>query len=301
MQPFKLSRRSEFESWAQNKLSFYTDERLKDLMQPRIISSSGYLSSSQLAEIQQQISRYNFVIYRIEDDGPFDSRSLNQLGKSLGLDKLDANLCAADDLISVISDAGDQAATGNRKQHYIPYTNKALSWHTDGYYNPLHQRVQAFILHCQQPADQGGESSLIDPEIVYLILRKSNPEFIEALCREDVMRIPENKEGGVCIREETTSPVFLTSSNYTKLDMRFSQRKRHIIWRDDTITRMALSNLNELLDSCSDWQINLRLNAGEGVICNNVLHRRAAYQDTGENKRVLLRARYYNAISRPPN
>lgn len=296
MQPFNLLQQSGFESWAQNKLSLYTTDRLKDLMQPQLISSDGRLSKNQLANIYRQVSRYNFAIYRIEDSDKFDAQSLNQLGQSLGLKNLDANLCADEDLISVISDCSEPSATGNPRQRYIPYTNKALSWHTDGYYNPFHQRVQAFILHCQHTADQGGENSLIDPEIIYLMLRRLNPEFIEALCRDDVMRIPENKQGEICIREETASSVFLTSCNYTKLDMRFSQRKRHIIWRDDAITRAALSKLNELLDCESEWHINVRLNAGEGIISNNVLHSRQAYQDTNNNKRVFLRARYYNAI-----
>lgn len=296
MQPFNLSQQVGFEGWAQNKLSLYSADRLQELIVPQLISSDGRLSKNQLENIQQQVSRYNFAIYRIEDAGSFDTQSLNQLGQSLGLKNLDSNLCAEEDLISVISDSSEQSATGNLKQRYIPYTNKALSWHTDGYYNPFHQRVQAFILHCQHAAYQGGENSLIDPEVIYLLLRRLNPDFIEALCREDVMRIPENRQGEICIREETASSVFQTSCNYTKLDMRFSQRKRHIIWRDDAITRAALDSLNDLLDSSSDWQINVRLNAGEGIISNNVLHRRQAYQDTNDNKRVFLRARYYNAI-----
>jgi hypothetical protein len=37
------------------------------------------------------------------------------------------------------------------------------------------------------------------------------------------------------------------------------------------------------------------MKAGEGVICNNVLHNRTAFEDN-ENKRLLYRARYYNYL-----
>lgn len=296
MQPFNLSHPTEFEDWALFKLSLYAEEPIKEQMRPVVIGSDGRLSHSQLTDIQSNISCYNFALYRIENEGDFNTESLNRLGQSLGLENLDANLCAEEDLVSVISDSSKHPAADNRKQRYIPYTNKALSWHTDGYYNPYHQRVQAFILHCQQPAEYGGENSLIDPDMIYLSLRRNNPKFIEALSRNDVMRIPENRLGDVCLREETTSPVFLTSESCSRLSMRFSQRKRHIIWRDDALTQDALGKLNELLDNDSDWHINVRLNAGEGIISNNVLHCRKAYQDSGGHRRVFLRARYYNAI-----
>ncbi len=299
MQPFNLASQADFESWAENKLSLYNDERLQDLLRPVTISADGHLSSDELRDIQQQVFQYNFALYRVEDDYCFDAQGLNQLGKSLGLEELDANLCAEEDLISVITDSSTNQDMDSRKLRYIPYSNKALSWHTDGYYNPYQQSVHALILFCQQPADSGGENSIIDPEMIYLFLRRQNPEFIRALCRNDVMRIPENRHNGVCLRAETSSSVFQISEDYTKLDMRFSQRKRHIIWRDDTITQRALTALNELLGSQSNWHINVRLNAGEGIISNNGLHRRQAFQDSNKSKRVLLRARYYNAIPRP--
>lgn len=296
MQPFNLSHQAEFEHWARFKLSLYVAARIKQQMCPVVINSDGRLLPSQLTEILSNIACYNFATYRVEDKGDFNTESLSRLGQSLGLKNLDDNLCAEEDLVSVISDSSAHVTAGNPKQRYIPYTNKALSWHTDGYYNPYHQRVQAFILHCQQPADHGGENSLIDPDLIYLALRRSNPEFIDVLSRNDVMRIPENRQGDTCLREETASPVFLTSDNNSRLAMRFSQRKRHIIWRDDALTQDALGKLNELLDNDSDWHINVRLKAGEGIISNNVLHCRKAYQDRDGHRRVFLRARYYNAI-----
>ena len=297
MQPFNLSDQIGFESWARRKLSLYSDDCLKTLLRPVEISTDGGISADQKSLLKSRINDYNFAIYRVKNKAQFNAASINQISRLIGLKQLDAHLCAGEDLISTITDTSQMSENGDQRQRYIPYSSKALSWHTDGYYNPYHQRVQAFILHCQQAASAGGENSFIDPEIVYLHLRRENPAYIAALCNNDVMRIPANVQDQACIRPETASSVFQISKDYSVLDMRFSQRKRHIIWRDDALTQQALEYLNELLNSDSVWRINYRLHSGEGVICNNVLHRRSAYEDDDIHNRVFIRARYYNRIS----
>ncbi len=301
MQPFNISAQADFDEWADCKLSLYSRDRLKEVREPVAISVDGCLTDDQKAAIQQRVDRYNFALYRVNGDDEFDSGNLNRLGQSLGLRQLDANLCAGEDLISVITDTSATPAGKNAKTRYIPYSNKALNWHTDGYYNPLHQRVMAFILHCKNQAESGGENILVDPDMIYLFLRRQNPGFIAALSRSDVMKIPENRQDGVCIREETVSSVFQPSADFTRLAMRYSQRKRHINWCDDSITQAALSELNRLLDSEANWRIKVRLKPGEGIISNNVLHCRHEFADGAGAKRVFLRARYYNAIPTQQN
>jgi alpha-ketoglutarate-dependent taurine dioxygenase len=297
MQPFNLSDQSGFESWAEHKLSLYADDCLQALLRPILISEDGSIAASELARLQSHIRDYNLAIYRVTENALFNKESIVRMSRWLGLEQLDAHLCVGEDLVSVITDTSKQASNSDQRQRYIPYSNKALSWHTDGYYNPYHQRVQAFILHCQQSASSGGENSFIDPEMIYLHLRRENPAYIEALCDDNVMRIPANVQGQTCIRAETASSVFQISEDDSLLDMRFSQRKRHIIWRDDSLTQEALACLNELLNNNSLWRINYRLHSGEGVICNNVLHRRSAYEDDSDHNRVFIRARYYNRIA----
>ena len=294
MQPFKLSHQSEFENWAEHKLSLYSDDRLRAMLKPLEIAADGTITANQLSELKSRIEDYNFTLFSVSNPDCFNVDSIKTISDKIGLKQLDAHLCANEDLISTITDTNH--ISGDQRRTYIPYSNKALSWHTDGYYNPFHQRVQAFLLYCQHAANSGGENSFIDPEIIYLLLRRESPAFIEALCEEDVMRIPENVQDQTCIRAETASSVFQVSSDYSHIDMRFSQRKRHIIWRDDALTRQALEYLNELLNSDSIWRINYRLQDGEGVISNNVLHCRSAYEDNTE-PRVYIRARYYNRIS----
>jgi hypothetical protein len=159
----------------------------------------------------------------------------------------------------------------------------------------MHQRVLAMVLHCQQPAAEGGINQLLDPDMAYIHLRDREPRYIEALSQPAVMCIPENVENGEIIRPQTCSAVFMQEQDHS-LGMRFSKRKRNIIWADDALTQEALDCLFEFLDSDSPYHVEYRLKAGEGVINNNVLHTRSAFKDNVEHKRIYYRARYYNRI-----
>lgn len=296
MQPLNISSPADFDIWARHKFSLYDPEAKQRLLEPLDIDLHQGISSDQLKTLCQYIEDYNLAIYQVKDNTKIDSKNINSMAGQLGLKALDAHLCVTEDLVSVITDTTNCSSTEDRRSRYIPYSNKSLNWHTDGYYNPHHQRVRAVWLHCQQPASRGGENSFFDPEIVYILLRQENPGYIEALSHPEAMRIPANIEHGKTIRDETVSPVFQFSEDFSQLEMRFSQRKRHIIWRDDYLTREALAFLNELLAQDSIWRIDYRLKAGQGVISNNTLHRRNAYEDDADNQRVYIRARYYNRI-----
>ena len=41
----------------------------------------------------------------------------------------------------------------------------------------------------------------------------------------------------------------------------------------------------------------VRLDAGQGIICNNVLHNRSGFTDDEKQKRLIYRARYYDAVT----
>lgn len=110
------------------------------------------------------------------------------------------------------------------------------------------------------------------------------------------MSIPPNMEGGEEIRGETIGPVFSVMPN-AHLHMRYSARTRNISWRDDADTRRAVVRINEILASNTPYLFRYKLQANEGVISNNVLHNRSGFQDEGEVKRLLYRARYYDRIA----
>ena len=65
------------------------------------------------------------------------------------------------------------ADSSTPRSEFIPYTDRALNWHTDGYYYPASRRIRTFILHCLEPAASGGVNRLLDHEIAYSLLRAS--------------------------------------------------------------------------------------------------------------------------------
>jgi hypothetical protein len=280
-----------YQRWVDAKQAAYDRRSAQDFELVVDIDGDGHLPDQAIHSIGQQIKRYNFAIYRmcgvIEDH----LLALKNVGRQLGLKELDKNLCAREDRITKLT-VQDQG----RANLYIPYTNKAIGWHTDGYYNPMHQRVLAMVLHCEQPAAQGGENRLLDPDMVYIHLRDQNPMFINALSQPGVMCIPENRENGQLIRPQTCSAVFVEEDDHA-LAMRFSKRKHNIIWSDDILTQEALDCLFKFLESDTPYIISYRLAAGEGVVNNNVLHTRSAFTDDPSHKRVYYRARYYNRIN----
>lgn len=80
--------------------------------------------------------------------------------------------------------------------------------------------------------------------------------------------------------------------------MRYSARKKNIHWRDDRITTAAREFLTELLDDEGGPVIRYDLQAGQGLISNNVLHNRTAFEDGPGQKRLLYRARFFDRIDR---
>jgi hypothetical protein len=175
---------------------------------------------------------------------------------------------------------------------YIPYSSRRLLWHTDGYYNAPEERIRAFILHCVRPATEVGENRLLDPEIAYLLLRDADPRHVEALSAPDALTIPANVEEGA-ERPARSGPVF--SFEGDGLHMRYTARTRSIEWRDDEPTRAAVRCLEQILASDSPYVFRLRLAAGQGLVCNNVLHDRTSFTD-GTPGRLVYRARYLDRL-----
>lgn len=288
---FELEDTASYRQWVNSKQAGY-EKRFKDgfaLIQP--IEADGTIPDHVSAIIRQQLLDYNFALYQLTGDVEDHTASLKNIGCQLGLKELDKNLCAQEDRLTRLTLENQGRAT-----MYIPYTNKAIGWHTDGYYNPQHQRVLALLLHCEHSSESGGENDILDPEMAYIHLRNENPDFIKALSQPQVMCIPENIENGIEIRPETCTAVFMQEQDQS-LAMRFSKRKHNIRWADDSVTQEALACLFEFLESDSPYHVKYRLNPGEGLISNNVLHTRTAFMDSPENKRVYYRARYYNRIN----
>lgn len=234
----------------------------------------------------------NMAFYRTaRQDQVADKEAVFRFGQQLGLVRLDHNLCVDEEGLSSIT-VCDKA----RGNDYIPYTNKGINWHTDGYYNDPDHLIRGMILHCVRPAARGGANRLLDPELLYIQLRDRNPAWVQALMHPRAMTIPANLENAVEVRPARTGPVFSVDAGGA-LHTRYTHRTRSIQWREDAATAEAVSALRQMLDDGIDGMISHRFQPGEGVICNNVLHERSPFEDHGDSGRLLYRARYYDRIA----
>jgi alpha-ketoglutarate-dependent taurine dioxygenase len=283
--PFNLNNNTAYQQWRSARLG-YTDPAISDILVQ--LKDPYRLSDDEKTAIIQCCEKYNMAIYQINDLDAQDKSLVHELGNQLAMQHLDANLRADEDSVSSLQ---VREQVGNM---YIPYTNKALSWHTDGYYNPLDKQIFGIIMHCVRPAIEGGVNSLINPENVYIALRDENLAYIEALMHPKAMIIPDNVEAGKLIRAAQDGPVFMVKPN-GRLHMRFSARKRNIVWRDTEDTHKAVEMISHLLADDNNV-LKVKLKAGQGIICNNVLHNRSAFTDSDQQKRLMYRARYYDAV-----
>lgn len=284
--PFNLANSSAYEGWKQAKLAAYpleTEGLIVSLEDPYS------LQPHELQAITECCNQYNMAIYDIADDSQSEKSLVHALGEQFGLNQLDSNLRADEDSVTSLK---VNAQSGNQ---YIPYTNKPLSWHSDGYYNEPDKQIRAIIMHCVTPAPEGGENALLDHEMVYIRLREENPAWIEALMHPTAMIIPANIEQGKELRGARSGPVFSVDTQSGRLHMRYSARKRNIEWRQDANTLEAAERISELLE---DESIVFRhqLKAGQGIITNNVLHNRTGFIDSDAQQRLVYRARYYDRI-----
>lgn len=80
--------------------------------------------------------------------------------------------------------------------------------------------------------------------------------------------------------------------------MRYSARSHNVEWKNDTATREATAALLKLFANNDPFLLERRLAAGEGVISNNILHRRTGFKDSPDpdRKRVYFRARHYDRV-----
>lgn len=289
---FCLDNESAYQQWRQKKLTNHTHDinaltvSIDDIAAP---------SQGEIDRLTALISAHNMGLYRFNhpDNIATENKSkVPQLAARLGLKRLDNNLCADKDKLTSV-----RVIKREGQHQYIPYSNKRLSWHTDGYYNSPDQQINSFILHCEQPAPIGGETLVLDHNIAYILLRDENPDYIRAFMQPNAMTIPANILNGQEIRPAQSGAVFSIKNG--RLQMRYSARQRNISWQQDTATLEAVAFLAQLWKDGSPYILRHTLQAHEGIICNNVLHCRTAFEDSTDplKKRLLYRGRYFDHIT----
>lgn len=274
-----------YQRWREQKLALYPVDPSDLLVE---IQHADAATPAELQQLKLNLKRYNFAFYRFAKQANASKQQVHQLAQNMGLKTLAHNLCADADSLTAIQ------VTQHQGQHdYIPYTDKKLSWHTDGYYNAAHEQIHGMLLHCVRPALQGGETQLMDHELAYLLLRDANCEYIHALQHPEAFTIPANILKDEEIRPAQTGSVFSFDAD-GHLHMRYSARQKNVIWRGDSVTQAAAQFLLDLWEQDSAYKLRYTLKTGEGLVCNNVLHCRTAFVDAEEpeKKRLLYRGRY---------
>ena len=171
-----------------------------------------------------------------------------------------------------------------------------MNWHTDGYYNPDGRRINAFALYCVHQSERGGDNFLFDHEMMYLLIRDQAPNLLEALMCDDMMCVPANVQDNRVIRAEETGPVFSLQPGTCGLNMRYTSRPHNIVWKPDRQSATALNRVREILMD-GKTMIEIKLRERQGIVCNNILHGRQAFQNGADMPpRLVYRARYYDAI-----
>lgn len=285
--PFDLDDDTTYQRWRAWKLAqrpASTEDLVVDVADPR------NLSAAERAALLGCIARANMALYRSPLTAE-DKDLPRALGAQLGLTRLDANWLADEDGISSIAVSDRSDGRGG----FIPYTDRAIRWHTDGYYHPEGRRIRGMILHCVRPAARGGVNGLLDHELAYIALRDASPEHVLALMQPDAMTIPARTDEDGVARPAQSGPVFAVEADGS-LHMRYTARTRSIEWQTDAATRAAVAALEALLAG-SPWILRTRLEPGMGLVGHNVLHERTGFEDDPAQPRLLYRARYLDRVA----
>jgi len=286
--PFALDNDAAYAAWRERKLDGYPvdfGELIVEVGDPR------RLTAAEFEAVHARCRKTNLAIVAGPAGRDPDKDIPRSLGTRLGLTELDSNRGADDDGVTTLKVVGN-----DWRGSYIPYTNRPIHWHTDGYYNRPERQIRALLLYCVSPAARGGENALLDHEIAYIHLRDTDPDYIRALMQPEVMTIPPNVEKGIELRPARSGPVFSVLADGT-LHMRYTARTRSIEWSPDHVTQKAVAALNIFLGSSSPYIYRATLQSGQGLICNNILHDRSGFDDDEMHTRQLYRLRYYQRIA----
>jgi len=285
--PFSLDDDDAYRRWRERKLASSARSAAELVVE---VADPRRLTAAERGALLDRCARTNMAVYATPPRAQAAAEIPRRIGEQLGLCTLDVNYLADDDGITPLA-----VAESGTRSAYIPYTNRAIRWHTDGYYNPPQRRIRAMILHCVQRAESGGENRLLDHELAYIALRDASPAHIRALMLADAMTIPARSEDGEVARGDQSGPVFAVDDDGS-LHMRYTARTRSISWKDDAAVRAATEALQRVLET-DPHVLVLRQEPGMGIVCNNVLHDRAAFADSATHTRLVLRARYYERIA----
>ncbi len=292
---FTLDDQELYQRWKIEKLRDYP-EKVGDLVVP--VKNPFALSSDERRKLVARIKKTNMAVYTGPTNEDPDKNIPISVMSQLGAERRDFNP-EADELGVTSLTPRKKGEFKSAHYEYIPYSSHAIKWHTDGYYNTMENQIRSLILHCVHQADEGGENDVMDHEIMYILLRDKNRAHIRALMEPDAMTIPKRVEEGKVIRGDMPGPVFSLLKDSGRLHMRYTHRTKSIIWKDTKEVHEAVEALKEILAGPSPYKFRLKLAPGWGMVCNNVLHTRGAFdnREDGASRRLLYRVRYLDSLA----
>jgi hypothetical protein len=219
--PFDLGDDTAYRCWRAHKLAqrpVSADELIVDVADPRA------LQPAERSALLALLARCNMAVYRSPVVAEDKALPLG-LAAQLGMTQLDANWLADEDGISsiAISDAHDG------RGGFIPYTNRAIRWHTDGYYHPAERRICGMVLHCVRPAASGGVNRADGPGAGLHRAARRQPGAHARPDAAHAMTIPAREDDGGVARAAQAGPVFAVNADGS-LHMRYTARTRSIEW-----------------------------------------------------------------------
>ncbi len=298
--PFSMEDADSYTAWRGWKLKNHPRE-VAELAVP--VENLASPSPAEREKILDLCRRANMAVYDTGERSGVSSPELEQalraFAAAFGMTAIEDHRSMDEEKVVSIEVVDE---TVRPRSGFIPYTTRRILWHTDGYYKFGYEGapvIRSMTLHCARQGREGGVNELLDPEIAYIRLRDENPDFIRALMAPDAMTIPEFVEEDGRKRPESTGPVFWVDEDTGALGMRYTERSRNIAWNDDPVTARAIAFLRQLLRGDDEpFLFRHRMEPGQGLICNNVLHTRTAFTDWDEpgRGRLMYRSRYSNRI-----
>jgi hypothetical protein len=217
-------------------------------------------------QVYRKLRDYGFVVIT---GGPCEAGSIEGVARLIG--------DLGDSAYSKIFDLTPKSKTrtiGNTTRPVPPHTDEAFRFSPPG----------INILSCVRPADDGGESVLVDGFNLAAVLREDDPQAFEMLTNyaQSFHRVHDFGNDRT-IDERTRQPMFVLDDRGEVVGVRIHTRAAGPMTLPPGEVESyyaAHHRLSELMMSV-DQQIKFRLNSGDSVVFDNhrVLHAREHFSD----------------------
>jgi len=162
--PFELQNSEEYAAWRDKKLSAGKRALAAGFVE---VSDPMNMRDSEVEAILSRSRDTNIALYSTppESDDSILRGNLRAMAERLGMGDPEGHRSKGEAAIVALTVSNRPSQRG-----FIPYSRKALNWHTDGYYNALDNTIRGFILHCVQDAMAGEVNQILD--ILQLIIQQ---------------------------------------------------------------------------------------------------------------------------------